>query len=259
VVGEALAHQLAGLVDWDPDARLVVDGLSRSSVPGDEAARAQLAARGRGRAAAALADYHEVLRELGPDVGAAVAGAGFVALRELGGEEAVGRVAAVVLRERRDTSWPSGWALRRATPPGWASRAAGVDEGAWLARWEEVLARPGPGDPAGSDLAFPELTVLSRDGEWVAEWGSGPSAEGLALEWVVLDALQTAPLPRDKGELHPLPRGEGPGEGELIGSPGSDPGEFGIPADPRAPVAARWVLPAPELGARVTSPWVMGR
>lgn len=228
VVGEVLAHRLAGLADWDPGARLVLDGLSRAAVPDPEGRR--LAALGRGRAEEALVDYHALVRAIGPDAAAQVAGAGIDALREVGGDDAVSRLGAALFSPRWETDWPSGRALRTAAAD--LASAAAVDRAEWVRRWEASLAGlVGPAAEAG-----PPLSLAVRDGVWVV--GFDRAAAGAQLEWLALDPLVARPLPEDAGKLvRPLP----------------DATELALPPSDRERVAVRWVRATP-LG-RVASPW----
>lgn len=231
IVGQALGGQ----PDVDPDARFVAEGLAGWWIPEEaerDAALASLAPDGPAH------DHQALAAALGPDVAAAVAAEGFRALEELGGRAAALAPAKVLLVGRwPGHGWPAVAPSRRRTGPGWISTSTGLDERAWRAAWTVRLSRRPPPEVTGG----PALAIGADDGALRVTW-DGPWPVATSLEWMALDPLQAVPVPGD-----PVRR--------AVPDPGS--GSYGLPADPRSVVVARWVRTIPGLG-RITGPWVGG-
>ena len=235
VLAFAIGHEMAGSPDADADTRWLAEGLARWWVAADPEQLAALAALGAGSAGR---DFHETTNDLGPDVAGAVAWAGLVALEAEGGREAVLALgqALVGLDRWRGAGWPAVAPSWRRTEPGWVGRATGVDEDRWRARWAETLTRAAPPEVP----ALPAVRVSSGAGDVEVTW-DGPWPDGAAIEWLVLDALQRAPVPSDVVE-------------RVVPEPGAP--SVGLAADPREVVVARVVLSVPGLG-RLAGPWTV--
>jgi hypothetical protein len=238
VVAQGLAHKLAGLQDWDPDAQWLVDGLAPWWLGADTERLQRQAALAAGKAERAAADWLLVRGELGPEQASAAAWASLVGLEQQRGREAVLALGRAVLAPRRGTSWPSGARLRFTTRGDWVGRTSGLARAELVSAWEGVLSRAT--EPAVLP-PLPPLRIEVRGGEIVADW-EGDLPPQTVLEWHSLDPLQSLPLPSDRTERLP---------------PGGQLSELSLRVDLRLRAAARWVHEHPELGL-VVSPWVVG-
>lgn len=228
IITECVAHRLAGLQDWDPAARWLVDGLAPWWL---RRAWTERAAAGHGKVDAAITDWHAVRRALG-DRAPAVAWAGVQAVEDVGGRRAVLRLAQHLLTPETSTNWPSAAAIRRRTRPGWVPRVAEIDGDRWRSAWALRTSGSAP-----AKLTWPPLDLRDIDGEKVAQWRGSLRPE-MVIEWVQLDALQSDPLPRDR-RLYAVPTADG---------------EVSIPIDVRTRVAARWVVSG---APRRVGPWTV--